>query len=167
MSSSTSSIWSARKLNKVALVKSSAIAAAALIIVAPISTTDGAKADAQDRFDREQTMLLNLQRQPNSTGFFLVQSNGRCKEIVRDLARALRQLEEVDKAYAKSRGKPDSRYLEGTKLKMINAGKTAERLHDELWDTFQDLKKSISNTLVIDESMNSMSNMKGTKGRKD
>ena len=78
--------------------------------------------------------------------------------IVRDLTKALHQLEEVDKAYAKSRGKPDSRYLEGTKLKLINATRSAEKLHEELWDTYLDLKKSISETLVIDE---------GKKGRQD
>ena len=158
MSSSSSSIRGESRLKKTTLVKSGVLLAAALIVAVPMSTTDGAKADAQGKFDREQTMLMNLKSQPNSTGFFIVQSNGRCKEIVRDLTRALRQLEEVDKAYAKSRGKPDSRYLEGTKLKLINASKSAERLHDELWDTFQDLKKSISETLVIDE---------GLKGRKD
>jgi len=78
--------------------------------------------------------------------------------IVRDLTKALRQLEEVDKAYSKSRGKPDSRHLEGTKLKLINATKSAERLHEELWDTYLTLKKSISETLVIDEAQ---------KGRND
>lgn len=154
-SSSSSSI---RSNGKVALVKSSMIIAAALVVAAPMSTTDGAKADAQARFDREQTMLMNLKGQPNSTGFFIIQSSEKSKMIVRDLTRGLHQLEEVDKAYAKSRGKPDSRYLEGTKLKLINASKSAERLHEELWDTFQDLKKSISETLVIDE---------GLKGQRD
>ncbi|PZM81384.1 MAG: hypothetical protein DKT66_19410 [Candidatus Melainabacteria bacterium] len=149
MRSFTKSFWSKGTL---ALIKSGAFLAAALLVIAPISTTDGARADAQGRFDREQTMLMNLKSQPNSTGFFIIQSSEKSKMIVRDLTKALRQLEEVDKAYSKSRGKPDSRHLEGTKLKLINATRTAEKLHDELWDTFQVLKKSISETLVIDEA---------------
>lgn len=123
-----------------------------------MSTTDGARADAQGKFDREQTMLMNLKGMPNSTGFFIVQSSEKSKMIVRDLTKGLRQLEEVDKAYSKSRGKPDSRHLEGTKLKLINATRSAERLHEELWDTYLTLKKSISETLVIDEAQ---------KGRND
>ncbi|MCC6976806.1 MAG: hypothetical protein IT343_00690, partial [Candidatus Melainabacteria bacterium] len=54
--------------NRVKLVKTSVIAAAAAIVALPMSTTDGAKADAQSRFDREQTMLMNLKGRPNSTG---------------------------------------------------------------------------------------------------
>lgn len=149
MRSSTKSFWSK---GTPTLIKSGAFLAAALLVIAPISTTDGARADAQGRFDREQTMLMNLKGQPNSTGFFIIQSSEKSKMIVRDLTKALRQLEEVDKAYSKSRGTPDSRHLEGTKLKLINATRTAEKLHDELWDTFQVLKKSISETLVIDEA---------------
>ncbi len=143
---------------KLTLIKSGLIVAAAALVAAPMSTTEGARADAQGKFDREQTMLMNLKGQPNSSGFFLVQSSEKSKMIVRDLTKALHQLEEVDKAYAKSRGKPDSRYLEGTKLKLINATRSAEKLHEELWDTYLDLKKSISETLVIDE---------GKKGRQD
>ena len=140
------------------MIKSGLIVAAAALVAAPMSTTEGARADAQGKFDREQTMLMNLKGQPNSSGFFLVQSSEKSKMIVRDLTKALHQLEEVDKAYAKSRGKPDSRYLEGTKFKLINATRSAEKLHEELWDTYLDLKKSISETLVIDE---------GKKGRQD
>jgi len=134
------------------LIKSGAILAASLVVLSPMSTADGSRADAQGKFDREQTMLMNLKNQPNSTGFFIIQSSEKSKMIVRDLTKGLRQLEEVDKAYSKSRGRPDSRHLEGTKLKLINATRTAEKLHDELWDTFQDLKKSISETLVIEEA---------------
>lgn len=149
MRTSSSFSWSKGRLT---LIKSGVILAAALLVIAPMSTTDGARADAQGRFDREQTMLMNLKGQPNSTGFFIIQSSEKSKMIVRDLTKGLRQLEEVDKAYSKSRGRPDSRHLEGTKLKLINATRTAEKLHDELWDTYQDLKKSISETLVIDEA---------------
>ncbi len=154
MSSSSSSL----SKGKLTLIKSGVIFAVAVLIASPMSTTDGARADAQGKFDREQTMLMNLKGMPNSTGFFIVQSSEKSKMIVRDLTKALRQLEEVDKAYSKSRGKPDSRHLEGTKLKLINATKSAERLHEELWDTYLTLKKSISETLVIDEAQ---------KGRND
>lgn len=149
MRTSSSTIWSKGTLT---LIKSGAILAAALLVVAPMSTTDGSRADAQGKFDREQTMLMNLKNQPNSTGFFIIQSSEKSKMIVRDLTKGLRQLEEVDKAYSKSRGRPDSRHLEGAKLKLINATRTAEKLHDELWDTFQELKKNISETLVLDEA---------------
>lgn len=154
MSSSSSSL----SKGKLTLIKSGAIFAVAVLVASPMSTTDGARADAQGKFDREQTMLMNLKGMPNSTGFFIVQSSEKSKMIVRDLTKGLRQLEEVDKAYSKSRGKPDSRHLEGTKLKLINATRSAERLHEELWDTYLTLKKSISETLVIDEAQ---------KGRND
>ncbi|MCC7528129.1 MAG: hypothetical protein IT342_06390 [Candidatus Melainabacteria bacterium] len=156
MRSSSSSFLSKGKLT---LIKSGAIFAVAVLVASPMSTTDGARADAQGKFDREQTMLMNLKAtMANSTGFFIVQSSEKSKMIVRDLTKGLRQLEEVDKAYSKSRGKPDSRHLEATKLKLINATKSAERLHEELWDTFLTLKKNISETLVIDEAQ---------KGRND
>ncbi len=138
--------------NSVKLVKMGVFGAAAVIVALPMSTTDGAKADAQSNFDREQTMLMNLKGKPNSSGFFIVMSSEKSKAIVSDLTKALRQLEEVDKAYAKSRGTPDSRYLDATKLKLINVTKSAEKLHEELWDTYQELKRSIQNTLVLDES---------------
>jgi len=147
MSTSSSSSKKSIKLAKLGI-----LTAAAAIVGLPMSTADGAKADAQGNFDREQTMLMNLKGKPNSTGFFIVMSSEKSKVIVSDLTKALRQLEEVDKAYAKSRGTPDSRYLDGTKLKLINVTKSAERLHEELWDTYQDLKKNIQNTLVLDES---------------
>lgn len=137
---------------KLTLIKSGAIFAAAAIVASPMSTTDGARADAQGKFDREQTMLMNLKGMPNSTGFFIVQSSEKSKMIVRDLTKGLRQLEEVDKAYSKSRGKPDSRHLESTKLKLINATQSAEKLHEELWDTYLNLKKNISETLVLEEA---------------
>lgn len=138
--------------SKLKLLKSAGIYAAAICLIAPMATQDSSRADAQQKkFDREQTMLMNLKNGVGSTGFHIIESNRRAKDIIRDLGKAMFQLQEVDKAYSKSRGKPDSRSMDGTKLKLVNAQNTAQKLSDELWDTFQDLKKSINTTLVLDE----------------
>lgn len=70
----------------------------------------------------------------------------------RDLDRALNQVVEVDKTYAKSRHKPDSRYLENVCLKLTVARQTANQLKDQLSDAFAELKESIEQTIITDSN---------------
>ena len=70
--------------------------------------------------------------------------------MTRDLDKALDQVVEVDKTYAKSRHKPDNRYLENACLKITVARQTAEQLKFQLGDAYSELKDSIEQTMVTD-----------------
>lgn len=70
--------------------------------------------------------------------------------MARDLEKALNQVEEVDKTYAKSRNQPDSRYLENACLKITLARQTAEQLQDQLREAYAELKSSIEETVITD-----------------
>lgn len=102
------------------------------------------------KFDREQIMMMNLTRGPGSTGFYLVQSLRHAKEMVRDLDKALRQLEQVEKAYAKSRGRPDDRPLASSAERIRQAHTTAGQLETQLRQAYEDLKSSVSQTLAVE-----------------
>jgi len=106
--------------------------------------------DRSDKFDRSQNMLINLKSAPMSAGYYIIHSYSASKIMSRDLERALNQLIEVDKAYAKSRHKPDNRYLENVCLKVTLARQTADHLQDELKDAFSELKSSIEETIITD-----------------
>jgi len=104
------------------------------------------------RFDREQFMVMNLNRGHGSSGYYLVTALRITKDVGSDLEKAARQLEQVDKSYARSRGKPDDRYLSTTSDKINAARKTAAELETKLRDAYQDLKASIQQTLVLEGS---------------
>lgn len=95
-------------------------------------------------------MMMNLTRGPGSTGFYVVQSLRHAKDMVRDLDKALRQLEQVEKAYAKSRGRPDDRQLAGAAERIRQAQTTAGQLETQLREAYQDLKSSVSQTLAVE-----------------
>lgn len=95
-------------------------------------------------------MLLNLNRGPNSTGFYLVESLRQVKSVSSDLERALRQLEQADIAYAKSRGRPDDRFLASPASQIKQAKQAAAELEAKLRDAYQDLKATIAQTLAFD-----------------
>lgn len=125
----------------------------ALAGCAILFTPDGGsrQAHAEGGFDREQTMLMNLQKSPGSSGFSIMMSLSKTKEMVRDIDKALAQLEAVDKSFAKSRGKPDSRFLEPAQLKIVQARNTAQQLEEELRSAYLELKKSVQDTLAFDQ----------------
>ena len=106
--------------------------------------------EAHDSFDRSQSMLINLKSAPMSAGFYILHSYGNSKVMARDLEKALNQVEEVDKTYAKSRNQPDSRYLENACLKITLARQTAEQLQDQLREAYAELKSSIEETVITD-----------------
>lgn len=108
--------------------------------------------DAHDKFDRNQSMLINLKSAPMSAGYYIIHSYSASKTMSRDLDRALNQVVEVDKTYAKSRHKPDSRYLENVCLKLTVARQTADQLKDQLSDAFAELKESIEQTIITDSN---------------
>lgn len=105
----------------------------------------------QPDFDREQKMLLNLKQGVGSSGYYLLHSLRETQAMVRELEKATKQVEEVDKTYAKSRRKPDNRYLQAATLKIANCKQQAETLEASIHDAFAELKKSINQALVLEE----------------
>lgn len=108
--------------------------------------------EAAEKFDRSQSMLINLKSAPMSAGYFIIHSYSASKVMARDLDKALNQVVEVDKTYAKSRHKPDNRYLENACLKITVARQTAEQLKFQLSDAYSELKDSIEETMVTDSN---------------
>ena len=79
---------------------------------------------------------------------YLLEAMRLSKEMDKDLRKALYQVREVDKSYAKSRGKPDSRFLEPAAIKIAQCQDRSDQLAKELKDSFLELKDSINQTLV-------------------
>jgi hypothetical protein len=116
------------------------------------SKKPGDSFDTHQKFDRSQSLLVNLKSAPMSAGYYIIHSYGETKAMNRALDRALNQVVEADKAYAKSRRKPDTRYLENVCLKITVAKQTASELELQLKDAFTELKSSIEDTLVTDSN---------------
>lgn len=114
-----------------------------------------AKAGAQDtflgqKFSREETLLLNLSHGKGSAGFFLLEAERLQKDITHNLERAMSQIEQVDRAYAGSKGHPDTKYLGSTQLKLVNARQRSEELSEAISTTFRDMKRTVKDTLLRD-----------------
>ncbi|HEY9785463.1 MAG TPA: hypothetical protein V6D17_08685 [Candidatus Obscuribacterales bacterium] len=114
-------------------------------------SNDPFEAFTSEKFDREQTMVLNLKKGVGSSGYYLLHSLNQTRQMMEDIDKAIKQAEAVDRTFAKSRGKPDSRFLERAQLKMIRARETAQQLETHLQEAFYDLKKDIEDTIAFDE----------------
>lgn len=101
-----------------------------------------------EKFDRAQTMLLNLSHGKGSAGYFLLESERMQKEITHNLERALSQIVQVEKTYAKSKGKPDQKYLDASQLQLVNARQRSEELTEYISTTFRQMKRSVKETLL-------------------
>jgi hypothetical protein len=100
------------------------------------------------KLDRAQMMVFNLNRGPESAGFYLLKSLKETQSMARSLDKAARQVEQADAFFAKSRGRADDRFLSSSQQQLTKAQKTAEQLHNELAACYDDLKTSIKQTLV-------------------
>lgn len=100
------------------------------------------------KFTREETMLLNLSHGKGSAGFFLLEAERLQKDITHNLERAMSQIEQVEKAYARSKGKPDDKYLASTELKLVNARQRSEELSEHISNTFRDMKRTVKDALL-------------------
>jgi hypothetical protein len=122
-----------------------------LTLVAPSGLCGGNDHfDPTKKFDRAQTMLINLNHTRGSTGYYLLESDRVAKLMVRNLQKSLYQIQEVEKTYARSRGKPDDKVLASVSAKISLAQQTAQQLDDQLHDAFSELKESIKDTLIQD-----------------
>src|SRR5271156_4960381 len=72
-------------------------------------------------FDRAQTLVVNLNKRAGSSGYYLLEGLRFVDTMDHDLLKSLRQVQEVEKTYAKLRGKPDNKYMETTQLKIEKA----------------------------------------------
>ena len=102
-------------------------------------------------FDRAQTLVVNLNKKVGSSGYYLLEGLRFVDTMDHDLLKSLRQVQEVEKTYAKLRGKPDNRYFELTEVKIEKAISSNTALRDDIRDAYSQLKAQIKDTLVMDE----------------
>jgi hypothetical protein len=102
------------------------------------------------RFDRAQFMVLNLNRGPGSTGGHLEECRKRSYQTTLDLSKALRQLQQVEATFVKSRGRPDDHILPMTAERLKAAQKTAEQLLAEIRDAEKELKSEIQQVMILE-----------------
>lgn len=95
-------------------------------------------------------MVINLNRGPKSTGFYLTQTLRQAREAVRDLDRARLQIEQVDREYAKFKGRPDDRFFGGSVHSIEQAQESASKLEKELDEALDELRAGIKQSLVTD-----------------
>jgi predicted ATP-dependent protease len=99
-----------------------------------------------NEFKREEIMVINLNHGENSSGSLIVNSLKETRKMTKGLDKALRQIEQVNKNYAKSKGHPDNNYLETNNLK--EALETAKLLEKQLQESLTELKASIQQALI-------------------
>jgi hypothetical protein len=97
---------------------------------------------------REETMVLNLNLGKGSTKFYILESLRISREMQKNLGRAMRQVEQTDANYAKSRNRPDDRTMTGTVERLKQAQATAEKLEQDLEAANSELKSDIQSTLI-------------------
>ncbi|MBX9671688.1 MAG: hypothetical protein K2X93_29135 [Candidatus Obscuribacterales bacterium] len=119
------------------------IIALGICLLAPVASHAGA-----DKNDRAEKMVLNLRVGKGSTGFYLLESARYSREVETNLRKALFQVREVDKSYAKSRGRPDDRYLEVVAVKISQCQDKAKALTEELENSNFALRETIKDTLL-------------------
>jgi hypothetical protein len=100
------------------------------------------------KFSREELLLLNLGHGQGSAGFFLLEALRQSKETTHNLQRAMSQMRQVEATYAKSKGKPDDKYLQTAELKLTQARQRSEELSENISDGFRDMKRSVKETLL-------------------
>lgn len=100
------------------------------------------------KFSREELLLLNLGHGQGSAGFFLLEALRQSKETTHNLQRAMSQMRQVEATYAKSKGKPDDKYLQNSELKLTQARQRSEELSENISDGFREMKRSIKETLL-------------------
>ncbi|MBY0550187.1 MAG: hypothetical protein K2W95_23120 [Candidatus Obscuribacterales bacterium] len=124
------------------------VTAVMIALAACVATQTLAIAQPGRQFTREDYMVMNLNRGTASAGTQISEALRSARQSVKDLDRALRQMEQVDKAYAKSKGKPDDRYLTAATETLRKTLKTAQQLEVELEASRDELKSSIQEALI-------------------
>jgi hypothetical protein len=126
---------------------------AAVFLINPDAKSIKQEAVPGENFDRAQTLIVNLNRVQGSSGWYLLEGLKCCKTMDHDLLKALRQVQEVDKTFARLRGRPDSKHLDTTEIKLEKAIQSNQQLTSDLLDAYDELKAQIKETLVTDEKL--------------
>lgn len=132
-----------------------ALAAAVFMTVGlsgqPAASRKHPESSQKSEFDRAQFMIMNLNRGKDSTGYYLQESVRQGHSLEQALSRAQHQLEQVEKAYAKSRGRPDDKYLTVPAARIAACRTAAANLVKELQTAHQELAASIHEVLLMDK----------------
>lgn len=103
---------------------------------------------APEQMSRAEKMLINLRVGQGSATFYLLEAVRQNKEVERNLRKAIFQIKEVDKAYAKSKGKPDDKYLEAITVKLNSCQERSAEVTRTIEDSVSDLKEQINDALL-------------------
>lgn len=103
------------------------------------------------KFSREDFMVMNLNRGQDSTGAHIGQSLKDTKLMVKGLDKSLRQMQQIDRQFAKSKGRPDDHFLTGATNRLETALKTAQQLESDLEAARNELKDSIQQALIMSQ----------------
>jgi hypothetical protein len=126
---------------------------ASVFLINPDAKSIKQDAVPNENFDRAQTLIVNLNRVQGSSGWYMLEGLKCCKTMDHDLLKALRQVEEVDKTFGKLRGRPDTKHLDTTAVKIEKAIQSNQQLTSDLLDSYDELKAQIKDTLVTDPKL--------------
>ena len=98
---------------------------------------------------RAEKILMQLSVGNGSAGFHIFEAKRESREMHKNLRKALYKVREADKVYAKSVGKPDSRFLAAATTRLATLKEKTEALENEIMDAFKELKDSVKQTLVV------------------
>ena len=136
--------------------KSSFLTTGLLMVVAGLLATPATIAAGPTKpsmptksFSREEYMLLNLNRGNDSTGTHIADSLKQVRIMIRDLDKSLRQLQQVEREFGKSKGRPDDHFLAPAEARLEQSLKTAQELATQLEASRVELKDSIHQALLM------------------
>lgn len=123
-----------------------------LTILATVSDTAAKpeKPQSIQNFHRAEFMLMNLNRGMDSAGTHLLTSEKATRQMIRDLDKSVRQMEQVNREFAKFKGRPDDHFLGTAPEQVRKAMQTAQQLEKELDAAREELKSSIQISLTLD-----------------
>lgn len=101
------------------------------------------------QFSREEFMVLNLNKGNDSTGAHISESLRQVRQMIKDLDKSLRQLQQAEREFGKSKGRPDDHFLAPAAAKLEQSLKTAQQLEQELSQSRDELKDSIHHALIM------------------
>ena len=107
----------------------------------------------EQKFDRAQTLIVNLNKMEGCAGWWLLQDIKDAQKMTHDLGKAHFQLQEADRSYAKLRGHPDDKFLTPVMIKLEKCQQTRAQLEEDLHDTFDQLRTTIKDVLLADDGL--------------
>jgi hypothetical protein len=125
----------------------------ALTACALVTLTRTSSAEDQPKFDRAQTIIVNLNKMEGCAGWWLLQDIKDAQKMTHDLGKAHFQLQEADRTYAKLRGHPDDKFLTTVQMKVEKCQQDRAQLEEDLHDAFDQLRTTIKDVLLADDDL--------------